>query len=442
LQHQTIPERTASAMTKNAGAFIVYNVLSGLSSNLTAGAAATARIDVAAHLGGLAAGFVAGLALAMPLDYSRRSSRWLRSALTAVLGLAATAVIARSLPIADDLAATLRRIDALERQLGQRYASVLSQLREKKMPPEQFADVVEKELLPPWTDSRRVLNGLHVDGNQDLLIRRTVDFMTLRADVWRLTAEGIRKNDAALLVRGREDDAIATQIVNRVRGRAGEAVLTRFVGGLKSPGSRGVAGAQVSLVCNSYMGTASRSATYVAGCKTPHIEQTDSSGRFVFWGVPTGLYTLSTRAASFRDVVRDVEIDGSTQVAVTLVPIVDEFLVAMQKLSTAEKRTIASYNNAVNGLRARTVTPEEFTRIVEKDIVPEWMKVLDSMVLVDLTPARQAAAATVREYASLRIEAFETIARAVGTNNIELMKQGTMKQTEAARLMKNLRIAN
>jgi hypothetical protein len=114
----------------------------------------------------------------------------------------------------------------------------------------------------------------------------------------------------------------------------------------------------------------------------------------------------------------------------------------MQKLSTAEKRTIASYNNAVNGLRARTVTPEEFTRIVEKDIVPEWMKVLDSMVLVDLTPARQAAAATVREYASLRIEAFETIARAVGTNNIELMKQGTMKQTEAARLMKNLRIAN
>ncbi|MGH7997776.1 MAG: rhomboid family intramembrane serine protease [Opitutaceae bacterium] len=80
--HHTIPRPMLLRLRKAAGAFVIYNLLFSV---------AVPGIDLWAHLGGLAGGFVAGVGIAAPLTEAGARSRLWRNALVAAVGMAALA---------------------------------------------------------------------------------------------------------------------------------------------------------------------------------------------------------------------------------------------------------------------------------------------------------------------------------------------------------------
>jgi rhomboid protease GluP len=82
-QRTSIPREVLQRLGRGGLVFVGLNVMIGLS---------VKGIDMAAHMGGLAGGFVGGLVLAHPLDPTGASKRWVRASILA--GVAAVAVAA------------------------------------------------------------------------------------------------------------------------------------------------------------------------------------------------------------------------------------------------------------------------------------------------------------------------------------------------------------
>ena len=74
----SIPRPVLKALGNNAVFFVVVNVIYGMGNE---------NVDMAAHLGGLAAGFVSGLILRMPLDSSASKNRGRRNMLVGIAGV-------------------------------------------------------------------------------------------------------------------------------------------------------------------------------------------------------------------------------------------------------------------------------------------------------------------------------------------------------------------
>jgi membrane associated rhomboid family serine protease len=82
MQRRAVNPESAGKIAKGAGVFLVYNLAFGV---------AVPGVDLSAHLGGLVAGFLVGLPLARPLTPGRQKSYPLRSALVALVSIAAVA---------------------------------------------------------------------------------------------------------------------------------------------------------------------------------------------------------------------------------------------------------------------------------------------------------------------------------------------------------------
>ena len=78
MQRHAVPGRSVAALSKSAAIFLGFNLLYG---------AAKSHVDMAAHLGGFAAGFLVGCALSQPFT-ANRTSRVMRSLLVSLPGLA------------------------------------------------------------------------------------------------------------------------------------------------------------------------------------------------------------------------------------------------------------------------------------------------------------------------------------------------------------------
>ncbi len=104
MQRRAVNREAAGKIAKGAGVFLFYNLVYSL---------ASPSVDMSAHLGGLAAGFLAGMPLARPLTPGRQKSYPLRSALVAAVSLAVLAGV---------LAATQKAITPRD-QLQQLYLS-------------------------------------------------------------------------------------------------------------------------------------------------------------------------------------------------------------------------------------------------------------------------------------------------------------------------------
>tara|TARA_R110002073_G_scaffold225022_13_gene385628 strand:- start:13676 stop:15523 length:1848 start_codon:yes stop_codon:yes gene_type:complete len=90
--HGLLPAAARSRLTKSAGLFIAYNVVFGASVD---------GIDMAAHAGGLAAGFLCGLLLSLPLGDKGEQGQRLRAGLVAGAGAGAVVLALALLPTPD-----------------------------------------------------------------------------------------------------------------------------------------------------------------------------------------------------------------------------------------------------------------------------------------------------------------------------------------------------
>lgn len=222
LQHRgSIPAESLQSLRKGALTFIGYNLLYGLRPG----------VDMAAHLGGLATGFVLGLFL-IPPPVSASSgelapasavelapaSNW-RVPVALALGLALIVVPIIALPKPDDYLAEYHRAAAVEKTALELYNSSLNQWKAGQLNNQQYADILEKQILPPWRSERERVENLKVSQDQAARHRLFVAYLTNREQGWQLTTDGFRTHDTDKFRQGALKAAEADKVAAQLRHR-------------------------------------------------------------------------------------------------------------------------------------------------------------------------------------------------------------------------------
>jgi rhomboid protease GluP len=212
LRRGSIPAPVLSALGRSALVFIGYNLVYGFIEK---------GIDVAAHLGGLGFGFLCGLGLSQPLSTEASGRRGLRAALVATCGsLAITAGIFLVPKGPGELGRELEAFERVEVSAVKAYNDAVGRMKRREITPEAMADVIEKEMLPPWRVSEKRLEALGtLPGVLEKQRQKVLGYIRKRGEAWALMAKALRANDVALLREAMANDqAVEREIKEKAPG--------------------------------------------------------------------------------------------------------------------------------------------------------------------------------------------------------------------------------
>ncbi len=182
-------------------AFIAFNVGYGLLNK---------DLHSFEYLGGLFSGLVSGLLLARPLTAESASRRWRGNLVLGLLGMALVLGTGWAMALRANLAVEQLRLADLEAVLAERYQAARKEYKAKALPPDEFANVIDKQILPKWRKARIHLEGLKGVLPQDKEYWADLkEYVKLQQQAWELTADALRlgndeTNDAA---KKKEDEA-------------------------------------------------------------------------------------------------------------------------------------------------------------------------------------------------------------------------------------------
>ena len=182
LHHEKLDKAELAKQSRGLVMFLIFNIYLGVT---------LPGIDMAAHLGGLAGGFVAGLAL--ELRHRPQARRWLRAALVGVVGSAA--IVGGSYLVPTELSprAVIEHIGVIETKMQQRLDGTTT--------PAQ-ADLADRELVPAW---RKVLGELEACDTMREDLRKLLIEYAQAQEQWLSTfVTGVRTQDQAALQRAAE----------------------------------------------------------------------------------------------------------------------------------------------------------------------------------------------------------------------------------------------
>jgi len=203
MQRNAIPRPLLVSLFRNGAIFLGVNLVYGVSQ---------AHVDMSAHLGGFVFGFVFGCALAQPFAASP-AARLARSMVVLMVGIALSAGWAMKLPVTDDMSAALKHMGTVETASLKLYNDSLDKIKSDKITAPQFDQIVNQQILPPWNNEKATLQKLRVEGPQKTLVDRLVAYMSLRAEGWSLTAQGIGQNNSALIKQANQKQKEAEAVV-------------------------------------------------------------------------------------------------------------------------------------------------------------------------------------------------------------------------------------
>ena len=192
LRHRhAIPSETLKPLSKGALTFVGYNILFGLRPG----------VDMAAHVGGLLTGFVLGLFL-VPAPSQQRTSRYSQNVVALAMGVAMVLWPLRAVPKPGDIIGEFGRMQATEDASLKLYNDSLEKWKAHQLSAGQFADTIDKQILPKWKAQRdAVANLQRLPPDQAKLTARVVQYMTAREEAWTLLMESLRENDPQKLTR-------------------------------------------------------------------------------------------------------------------------------------------------------------------------------------------------------------------------------------------------
>lgn len=194
MRPKEIPEEVLAGLLKGALSVVGYNVIWGLFNT---------NIDMAGHVGGLLCGYACGVAMSLPITLegaARRPRRLAAVGLAAALLLPAAAL---HIPRTVDPVVTLAKVSEVEKKAMAAYGQAFIQFSTKRITGASFADVLEKEILPPWNAQRRSLSGLvGLPAQQQRVIGILGQYMDARARAWTMLAAGLRENNQAKVRQG------------------------------------------------------------------------------------------------------------------------------------------------------------------------------------------------------------------------------------------------
>jgi rhomboid protease GluP len=199
-----------AALRTNTLAFIGYNVVFGF---------IIPGIDMAAHLGGLAGGFVCGFVLMPSFTLASHLGLWRRSVLVGAVGLVVIVGLSNLLPRAEDVEARLQQFASLDATILATFNHAITQLQQGKISEAEIVRILEQEMLPPWRTQREALQQLltlsRLPTRQQQLMTRLVEYMTARQEGWELLRAGLRQHDPRTLKSANEKQRQADQILGQ-----------------------------------------------------------------------------------------------------------------------------------------------------------------------------------------------------------------------------------
>ena len=206
-QKDTLELSALKPIGRNALIFIGYNAVFAFQ---------VEGIDVAAHLGGLAAGFICGLVLALPLEISAKAKRNVRALALIGVGTAVTVVLANVLPgeMADYLGEFSRFVNA-EQEVIAVESDAIAKVQSGELLDGQYAEIISERILPTWSEAVErfeMVDLSHVSADQREVHSRLVSYGHLRAEGWQLMEEGLVENDVGKMDSARRKQAEAMAV--------------------------------------------------------------------------------------------------------------------------------------------------------------------------------------------------------------------------------------
>ena len=192
-RRDSVPTDVLAALRNSGGAFLAYNFLFGLVLGQKL------NIDHAAHLGGLAGGFLCGIVLSQPLTAEARRGRPLRNIVLAGVGAAVVAAGILLVPAkGSGLLLVMADFDRTQKNVLETYNNIVERAQRGAIPDPDFVAVLDRDVLPPWREIRaRIdqLKGVSPEIRPRLDLLR--EYCRLREEHWTLIAEAVREGNRA-----------------------------------------------------------------------------------------------------------------------------------------------------------------------------------------------------------------------------------------------------
>jgi rhomboid protease GluP len=144
-------------------------------------------IDVTAHMGGLVAGFLAGVALLAGASAERQ--RVVRSIAIAVAGVAISLAALQLIP-----GSPIDRVIQLNNEMFTQRRHLDEQLDAHAITPAQFADTLDRDIIPAWHDARVALDDAKVGGDNTIYVEKLRTYVWLEEDELHTLSAMLRAN--------------------------------------------------------------------------------------------------------------------------------------------------------------------------------------------------------------------------------------------------------
>lgn len=179
-------------------------------------------IDLSAHIGGFVVGFLGGAILSQPLPDVTPAKRTVRNAGLGVIGVVALAVaitLAPRVP-ADQgrFVLAFEKLQSVEGRCVGTFNDAVQKLQRKEITPAEFAQTIQKQILPPWRALRQEFSDLQEappEFRRHLPLLKS--YLQTREDAWQLTAQAALDDDPSLYEKVAQKNAEVKRLVDELK---------------------------------------------------------------------------------------------------------------------------------------------------------------------------------------------------------------------------------
>lgn len=186
LRGDSIPKSILGRLRSSGLTFLAINLAIGFSIRW---------IDNAAHIGGLAAGFVCGVLMSHSLDRVTSRTRALRNVLVmviAAIGFPVAACVAPEAP--GDVVACLENFSATEKRALENFENARQRWERDEITDDEFTRIVETDVLRPWREARKKFDALkNVHPEQQKPVSMLRGYVKAREESWEALLAAVRE---------------------------------------------------------------------------------------------------------------------------------------------------------------------------------------------------------------------------------------------------------
>lgn len=198
----SIPPQILAQLRSSGMGFLFYNLIFGMM---------VPNIDMSAHLGGLAGGFLCGLVLSQPFTPAAWSGRFWRNLLLTVVGsgliTGGTFFVSYWHSGLVNVQRELDQIMVVEKDAIEAYNAAFNKVQRNELSDSAFAAEIERNVLPEWRAARERLVALKpVPAKYAKRVDSLLEYMRLRQEAWELFAQGAKEGNPQKI-----EEAVAKQ---------------------------------------------------------------------------------------------------------------------------------------------------------------------------------------------------------------------------------------